>query len=166
MKRKLLRMRCPKFCAVLVGAAGKMRVVLPVIAILLGVGVSIQCANATDFQLNEFVEITRDKVQSSIPNLVLAYPGGRFFTTGFTSLRGIWQFIRVESTGSCEEDLCPTVVSYDNADWKVLLKAGKRINVSANYVNGEFIQCNLSGKSGSVISVKYSSDGKIIQLIQ
>jgi len=37
---------------------------------------------------------------------------------------------------------------------------------NANYVNGEFIRCNLSGKSGSVISIKYSSDGKIIQLIQ
>ncbi len=165
MKRKLLRMRCAKLCAVL-GAAGKMRLVLPVIAILLGVGGSIQCASATDFQLNDFVEITRDKVQSSIPNLVLAYPDGRFFTTGFTSLRGAWQFIRVESTDSCEEEICPTVVSYDKADWKVLLKAGKRITGSTNYVNGEFTQCNLSGKDGSIISIKLSADGKFIQLIQ
>lgn len=119
-------------------------------------------ANATNFQLGDFIEIEKSSVESLVPQLTEKFPQAKFLLSGFSSPVGDWKLIRVEDSDACEAEFCPTVLALSSSEWTVYVSASKEIHISVSLEGSAFVQCNLKMKDGRTLSIRYSTANKII----
>lgn len=108
---------------------------------------SVRSARATGFLLEDFVEANDAAVGAIVPRLPEAYPGARFLISGFSTPSGTWKFIRVENTSACENETCPTLVVHERVEWKILVLANKRVEVSHGSLNENTLSASCSPKA-------------------
>lgn len=126
----------------------------------------VQPIYATSALLDDFVEVSGEKVAAIIPKLPATYPGARFLISGFSSPSGKWEFVRIENTSSCEDEACPTIIVHEKVEWKILILARKQIELAIGTLNEGYVTCTFVSKGNSKIIIRYADYERVLSVVQ
>jgi hypothetical protein len=123
---------------------------------------SLAGALAASIALDDFAEANKSEMEKQFPFVTSVFPNGRFLISGFSAPSGDWRVIRVEGTEYCENSICPTIVYHSKTEWKIFVKAERKIEASFTVTHGESVEIFLNVNQGDRLVVKYSNGEKVI----